>query len=708
MKRFTLIFILLASVICIFAQVETRYFKEGYASKELRKAMHTNENVISMPSFDIEALRKEDIERDKKPGLFRFGKGFNVSYSLVDGQWEETDGGRLWTMTFESKDALSLNFVFNDFYLPKGAELYIINKNETVLYGPVTSDAITENGVFLTDIIEGSQVKILIFEPSESIGQSTLTIKRVIHGYRRIENNCLFSEKSANSFSNLRTNSDPEDEADAIGYVVYPTGDFTCSGALVMSNDFSFRPFFLTTFLLPDGNVDGVLTSSEIAVTENSMFVFPCKISATETSYSYNQADFRSAWNTTYYSLFELRSNLKQNPNLSWLCWSSSTSTPSNGLLLYPSYSSIHFYNNDGAIVNNTYSWDVTFSSSVFSYVYGSNTYLYGAPVLDQNKKIIGFFNEPLTYWKGRFGKLNMSLNGGLTNSTSLAYWLDPTSNAFTQNVYRSFIIAGPSTIISSSTYSVLNLPSDMSVIWSLSDSYYNQNCLQQNSPSTNQCTITKNTSHSMSSATLTATIKRGSTTITTIQKTVSTGSGFDGTYFNGQTTKQIDLPRPLFVVYGTTVTINSSQLIGATVSQEGGNGSPSSWNFNSTAGSLQVGMPSSVDITIVVKVVTSGGTTYYLPIITTASDYEQLYLTQNGPSIDLSILPVNITFDISSFNKINWEVEVHNAMTGEIVCSKSITGVADQINTSGWKSGVYVINAVVGKKKFSKKIVIK
>ena len=49
-----------------------------------------------------------------------------------------------------------------------------------------------------------------------------------------------------------------------------------------------------------------------------------------------------------------------------------------------------------------------------------------------------------------------------------------------------------------------------------------------------------------------------------------------------------------------------------------------------------------------------------------------------------------------------------HNAMTGEIVCSKSITGVADQINTSGWKSGVYVINAVVGKKKFSKKIVIK
>lgn len=156
MKRFTLIFILLASVICIFAQVETRYFKEGYASKELRKAMHTNENVISMPSFDIEALRKEDIERDKKPGLFRFGKGFNVSYSLVDGQWEETDGGRLWTMTFESKDALSLNFVFNDFYLPKGAELYIINKNETVLYGPVTSDAITENGVFLTDIIEGS------------------------------------------------------------------------------------------------------------------------------------------------------------------------------------------------------------------------------------------------------------------------------------------------------------------------------------------------------------------------------------------------------------------------------------------------------------------------------------------------------------------------------------------------------------------------
>lgn len=710
MKRFSLLFLLLLVISVSFAQVETNYFLNRDAGNDLRISKSNNQNVIRMPSFDLVAMQKEDAERDGKPGLFRFGKGFDVTFTLADGQWEDTEGGRLWTMTFESKNALSLNFVFNDFHLPEGAELYIINKDETVLFGPVTADATTKNGIFLTDIIEGSQATISLFEPTESIGQSTLIVKRVIHGYRRIENYRRNTENLTDSKGGVRSYSDPEDEADAIGYVVYPTGDFTCSGALVMSNDFSFRPFFLTTFLLPDGNIDGVLSGSEIAETENSMFKFPCKISGTATSYTYNQADFRSAWNTTYFSLFELRDNLKQNPNLSWLSWNSSSSTPSSGVFLFPSYSSINVYYSDAPIANNTYSWDVSFGYSVFSGTYGSNTHLYGAPVLDQNMKLIGFFNEPLTYWKGRFGKFNASLSGGLTNSTSLALWLDPESNAFTKSSYRSFIIAGPSTIISSSTYSVLNLPSDMSVIWTLSDSYYNQNCLQQNSPSNNQCTITKSSSHSMSSATLTATIKRGTTTITTIQKTVSTGSGFDGTYFNGLTTKQIDLPTPLYVVSGTTVTINSSQLIGATVSQNGGNGSPTSWNFNSTAGTLQVGMPSSVGITIVVKVITSGSVTYNLPIITTANDYGQLYVTQNGPSFDISVIPLNtdFAFDTSAFNKIKWKVTVYNAITGENVYNKCITGFSDQVEADGWKPGVYIINAVIGKENFNRKVVVK
>ena len=68
---------------------------------------------------------------------YRFGKGFDVSYSFDDGQWENVEGGRHWTISFKSDGAISLNFIIDNFYLPEGAKLYIENQDETVLYGPV-------------------------------------------------------------------------------------------------------------------------------------------------------------------------------------------------------------------------------------------------------------------------------------------------------------------------------------------------------------------------------------------------------------------------------------------------------------------------------------------------------------------------------------------------------------------------------------------
>lgn len=334
-----------------------------------------------------------------------------------------------------------------------------------------------------------------------------------------------------------------------------------------------------------------------------------------------------------------------------------------------------------------------------------------GAPLLNNDKRLIGTAYDGAT-WTMYFGKFCTSWAGGGSDSTRLSNWLAPdNSGVFTMDSYRSFIITGLSKIISSSTYSVLNLPSDMSVTWSVSDSYYNQNCLQQNYPSNNQCTITRDNSHSMNGATLTATIKRNNVTICSVEKTISAGDGFEGTYFNGLTTKQIDLPIPLFVFPETTVTINSSDLIGATVSHYGGDSTPTSWAFNGTSGVLQVGMPSSIGATVVVKVVTSGSTIYYLPIITTENDYELLYAMQNGPSIDVRALPLQTSPSqdgSSSSTNLVWQVEVYNVMTGEIAYSGKVVGVSKQIDTTGWKSGVYIIRANIGKKTYSKKVIVK
>lgn len=713
MKRIYLLFFILGTSICLsYAQVETRFFSNGDAGKQVRQSKQAK-TIISMPSFDLAAIQKEDEERDKKPGLFRFGKGFDVSYTLADGQWEDVEDGRLWTMTFESKDALSLNFVFNDFYLPEGAELYILNKDETVLYGPVTMEATTKNGVFLTDIIEGSQATLYLYEPSGSTGQSHLTIKRVIHGYR---NNNLKGNNNTRSITSsyamdIACSPDYEKESDAVGIAIYPTGDCMCTGALVMTTDYSFRSLFLTTFFFLDENMNNEITETEIADAHNSLFKFryrlqECNGDIWVTSYTYNQADFLSAWYNTTFALLEIHGNLKRNPYLTWLGWSKYESTPSMGACIHHPYmrSALVSTCEDNLTSNlHGYAWSGYFTSMGNSSV--------GAPLLNADKQIIGLGYYGVTY-SSYFGKFCISWAGGGSDSTRLSNWLAPDySGIYTMDSYRSIIINGPSKIVSSSTYSVLNLPSGMSVTWSISDSYYNQNCLQQNYPSSNQCTITRDYSHSMSGATLTATIKHNNATICSFEKTISAGDGFGGTYFNGLITKQIDLPIPLFVLPETTVTINSSDLIGATVSHYGGDSTPTSWAFNGTTGVLQVGMPSSIGATVVVKAVTSDNIIYYLPIITTTTDYELLYAMQNGSSIEVRALPAQ-TFPLqdgsSSSTDLAWQMDIYNIMTGEIAYSEKVVGVSKRIDTTGWKSGVYIIRANIGKETYSKKVIVK
>jgi len=718
MKRICLVlFVLLSFMYVSNAQVETRYLRENESVIGMRKPIRHNNAIICMPSFDLD---REQIERNRSEdnsfsGPFCFGKGFDVSYTLGDGQWENVEGGRLWTISIQSEGAYSLNFVFESFYLPEGADMYIENSEGSVVYGPVKAKDIGEDGFFLTDIIEGDCVRIYLFEPDDATNKSTLTIKRVVHGLQKVSE----VYKKAKTRSNFYppyiacyNNNEYEKESDAVALVMLANGTKMCSGALVMSTDFSFAPYFLTAFRVVDGDHDGVLSDSEIYGAEHCMFKFrykylDCGNTTLATSYSYNGAEFKSAWANTQFALLKINGNLKQNSRLSWLGWNRGSSYPSSGACLFQfdlSKMRISIDNNQlsgyGSYYLGDYGWETDFDEGIAYFG------IPGAPLLDSNKRIVGTafgghnYVSPWLNTCADFGKFHLSWTGGGSNSTRLSNWLDPIGTGqTTMDSYRSMIISGPSHIISSSTYSILNLPSGMSVSWSLSDSYYNQNGLQQNTPSTNQCTITKHSGHSISSAVLTANIKKNGITICTATKLVSTGNGFDGTYYNGITTKQIDLPTPLYVLPSTLVTINSQNLVGATVSQNGGNATPTSWQFNSSSGVLIVGMPSSVESTVVVKVISSGGVIYNLPITTIAGDSGQLVLSRADNSIEVS-------FDVEDAN--SWSMEVSNAITGEKVYSKKEIGSSHNINTEGWKSGIYIVKATKGRECVEKKILIK
>ncbi len=339
-QKIILLLLCIFNIFVIDAQVKTKYYHKGNVAPVMSQFIPQKQSSTvtkAMPSFNVDSLKNED---EKKNGLdipFRFGKDFEVNFSLKDGIWEYNDYGRLWALCVESKGASSLNFIFKDFYLPESAELIIENEDRTVIYGPVTSNTIPKNGVFLTDVIRGDNVKILLFEPFKCMGKSSLTINKVIHGYRDI--NSYYGTIGSSNPCNIDVACYPEyeKESNAIGLVLLSSGYEWCSGALLMSTDILYKPYFLTAFHCIDMNQDQTLSDTEISDAQDWMFKFmyrkeSCNGTDIISGITYNGSIFRAAWNQTDFALVELGQDLPNNENLYWLGWDRSGETPSCGV----------------------------------------------------------------------------------------------------------------------------------------------------------------------------------------------------------------------------------------------------------------------------------------------------------------------------------------------------------------------------------------
>lgn len=727
MKRSLLISLLILITVCSsYSQIETNY----YDGEQMRASNSNLEFETTSISKTTQFLSAEEVTKmikyhettdDKYTN--RFGVPITVSYSLDDGVWTDTYDGRVWSMTIASENATSLTFVFRNLSLSENAKLYIINEDESVLYGPVTCNLMNEDAFLLTDIITGSEATIYLYEPIEEQGNSSLEITRVIHGYTPSD------VYNTNKFTRFNSTADPVcytgwyEMANSVGLIISSSGTIG-TGTLIMTTDYSFKPYFITNLWHIDSDKDGVISSSESNAIAQLSFRFcsqktTCNGSTLATTYTFTGAQLRSYWSDTRFALLELTQNVQLQSNIMWAGWDRSGNNPSAGVWIGNGNNGnelkIAFKNS--TISSATHSllptahWLMEDSSDE-----GRILLSYGSPLFDQSKRLVGCQNYVVSNYSDwhndfYFGKFCLSWPGGGSNTNRLSNWLDPyNTGATVMDSYKPMSISGSTLIYNSNVYYVNNLASGMAVSWTLSDSYYSQNCMQVNTPETNQCTITRNSSQMMNGATLTATITKNGITIKTLQITISTYESFEGTYYNGQTTKQINLPSPLYVLPGTLVDINSLNLIGATVSQNGGNGTPTSWTFSNSSGNLKVGMPSSTGIAIVVNVICSNNATFNLPIITT-NNSGLLSLSNSDNSMELFVTSQGIEGKIQTYNDYQediWNVEIYNAMTTEKVYSSNIKGKSFIIDTTGWHSGIYIVCTTNNKEVLSQKIVIK
>jgi lysyl endopeptidase len=144
--------------------------------------------VQVMPSIDVPTLMAEDdINNALKIGPYRFGENLEVEVNATThGQWEEMKAGaRIWRMGFRCVGAYSVNFIFDDLYLPQGATLHFYDVNGENIYGPFGIADNRADGGFATFPIPGEVVYIEYYEPGNVRGQGRLSLETVTHALSR-------------------------------------------------------------------------------------------------------------------------------------------------------------------------------------------------------------------------------------------------------------------------------------------------------------------------------------------------------------------------------------------------------------------------------------------------------------------------------------------------------------------------------------------
>ena len=747
---------------CIYfaeAQVLTRQLQKVDLERMGIRTANTNRTAahIDMPPIDTEKLMCEDREMESEDVPFRFGYGFDTSFSLEQGKWEAVEGGRLWSLAIMSKGARSLNFIFDDFYLPQGAFLYIISNTEDVVYGPVISDNIHNKDNFLTDIICDSLVTIYLFEPSYNIGESTLTIKKVVHGYKEYYINDDYGDVNASAPCNVPVEQGfptYEKEANAIALVLLGGGTSLCSGSLVMTTDYSFKPYLLTAFHCI--NTDGVLnnytydksiSSSEEADVNNWLIKFGFR-EQSDYAITFNGASFLAGWYDSDFALVELFENVKKFSHLTWLGWDRTGSTPLSGVGLHHPYgdymkisidndaSLSSLWEDDDFPDNVTYHWLEHWDAGITQ---GGSS---GSPLIDQNKRVVGQLhgkifenghnqNTPpcLTNYTS-YGKFNISWVGNGNSTGRLSNWLDPIGTGVTtMDSFKPFSLEGGSVLCGSKAYSIANLPIGATVSWSLVGGNTSCVSLQSDSPSANQCTLTLNNASGFNTVTLQADVIMNGVTVKSLQKVISKPLPFSGTYeetsilYNGSFTPSIPLTaipgsREMDVYVGGLVKVKSDYFSGKSISISGPytnyyrSGSLVRFTLSSWSGAPVVitvqaeGCDDEVQLKFFPAVMLDdyslnispdGNSTYALSLIRKTEDG---VLPETSSAADDCAAP-------RLFSK-PWTLEVTNALTGRKAFSKEVAEPSFLLHTDGWEAGVYVVRALVGDASLAGKITVK
>lgn len=272
MKKLCILLFILFFINAVQAQVSVKKTSPVELQKLRRIKNNPTSNVVVMPIVDVKKAIDEDASNSSLGHIPRFGIKIKAQIDLNNGTWNQSDNGRVWSLEIKSDNAISLNLIFSEFYLAKGAELIVYNSSQDIVMGPFTNEYNNDTGVLGTDVIKGSSIILELFEPENQIGKSKLKISEVIHGYKDVQNN-YGDAMGCNININCTQGSNWQTESNSVAMIIV-NGDRSCSGVLLNNSCQDYTPNFLTAFHCLDTDSNGILSQQEMNSVQSWVFRF--------------------------------------------------------------------------------------------------------------------------------------------------------------------------------------------------------------------------------------------------------------------------------------------------------------------------------------------------------------------------------------------------------------------------------------------------
>ena len=230
-----------------------------------------NDLIISKTSMlpiDVNMLKAEDQEDQLMKDIpYRFAYGHTVDLNTENsGNWTIlANGDRVWMLEIESKGALSINLTFTNYYLPKGAKLFIYSADRSYKIGALTAFNNKSHRQLGTAPIPGDVIIIEYFEPANVDFQGVVTIGTVAHAYRDVFKVAENFEKGFGDSGDCNNNvvcpeADLwENQVRSVALITLGNGTRFCTGTLLNNVTNDKTPYFLTANHCIDGQSVGTM-----------------------------------------------------------------------------------------------------------------------------------------------------------------------------------------------------------------------------------------------------------------------------------------------------------------------------------------------------------------------------------------------------------------------------------------------------------------